>query len=259
MVNVGNKIKNFFTKDVKGGFEAIPNAIKDGFNEVKDTFENIGDDIKGGFNQVKDTFEDLGDDIKGEFQGLGKNIVGGFNQVKNTFEDLGDNIKGEFQGLGRNILGGLNQVKDTFEDLGDDIKDEFTGLGKNILGGLKDVGKEISGPFVKFGLDTKETFESIGELLNEVGDVTDSAFGYVAETGKFLGDLTIGSVEFVVDVLKQIVKMFPALVRILKSAFQMLEKGYEITTVILLIAPALVIFMYTVILIEILDNNAKKE
>jgi hypothetical protein len=212
MGNAGSKIEDFFTKDIKKAFEAIPNAVKDGFNEVKDTFE------------------DFGDDIKGEFKGLGKNIVGGFNQVK-----------------------------DTFEDLGDDIKSEFQGLGKEILGGLKDVGKEISGPFVKFGLDTKETFESIGELLNEVGDVTDSAFGYVAETGKFLGDITVGTLEFMLDVAKQIIKLFPALVRILKSAFEMLEKGYEITTVILLIAPALVIFMYTVILIEILDNNAKKE
>ena len=228
--SVSKDISKFFTKDIKKAFEAIPNAVKDGFNEVKDTFEDFGDEVKGGFNQIKNTFEDLGDDIKGEFQGLGKNI-----------------------------LGGLNEVKGTFEDIGDDIKDQFQGLGKEILGGLKDVGQEISGPFRKFGLDTKETFESIGDILDEVGDVTDSAFGYVAETGKFLGDITVGTLEFALDVAKQIIKLFPAMVSILKSAFQMLEKGYEITTVILLIAPALVIFMYAVILIEILDNNVKKE
>lgn len=167
-------------------------------------------------------------------------------------------IKQAFEKIPDALESGFDKVGNTFENIGNDIKNSFENVGNDIVDGLKDVGQDIASPFIKFGIESKETFESIGSLLNEVGDVTDSALGYFVETSKFFGDITVGTVDFMIGVVEQLIKLIPSLTEVLKSTVKLLENGYDISSVILLILPALAIFYYAVILIETLDNQKNK-
>lgn len=184
--------------------------------------------------------------------------------------NMGGNISKEINKFfTKDIKKFFEQIPDAFKEVGKEITGTFKDFGNTLKEGFEDIGQEISEPFIeigadfkKFGLEVKggfgvikESFEGVGMVFDEIGETIDVSFGYVVETGKFIGDLTMGTLEFVFDILKQIIKLFPAVIRILKVFEQLLEKGFDILPIFVLILPALCVFYYAVIIIEILDKK----
>lgn len=80
-------------------------------------------------------------------------------------------------------------------------------------------------------------------------------FLFIDETRDFIFDFFGNISNFIIDIFDNIAIIIPALISLLKSAWKLLLAGIDTTTVLLFIAPALVIFYYTTYFIQLLNRN----
>lgn len=162
-----------------------------------------------------------------------KDLKDAFNKIPKAFEKVGDEIVGGLKDFGGEIKDGFVKVGDTFVDVGMDIKNSFEDVGDT----LKD-----------FGLDVK------AGVLGSI-DVLEASFNYVEETGEFVGELTVSTFEFIGGLLKQLGRLMPHLFDVFNNMVKLLEVGFDISSIIIFILPALSVVYGIVYIIQILERK----
>jgi Flp pilus assembly pilin Flp len=158
---------------------------------------------------------------------------------------MGGNVSKDINNfLTKDVKDAFNKIPKAFEKVGDDIKGAFEDVGDEIKGAFEDVGDTLK----DFGLDVKAGV--IGSI-----DVLEASFNYVEETGEFIGDLTISTFQFITGLLKQITRLIPHLLDVFQNAVKLLEIGFDISSIVIFILPALSVIYGIVYIIQILERK----
>jgi len=132
----------------------------------------------------------------------------------------------------------------------------FNDLGGYIAGGFStaaselatDVGKPITEGFSVFGLKIDSAF---GNITGSIG----AGFEYVESAASFAANVSVDLIEFAIHIIKQLIKLLPDIRNLIKVAVKILKYGVETTKIMLLIAPLILIFYFSVYLIQVFQNK----
>ena len=126
---------------------------------------------------------------------------------------------------------------------------DFVGEGfKGLTSAVGGIAGDFTSGIKNFGLE-------VGEVVGDIGDVFGASFNYVEETVEFAGEFGWNTLEFIGDVLKDLIKLIPYLIRFLKSCLTLLKYAYPVVLILLFIAPALVIYYYTTYYVQLLERR----
>jgi hypothetical protein len=134
----------------------------------------------------------------------------------------------------------ISEIDKTLDFLGEGFK----GLTKSV----KDISGDFTSGIKNFGLEVEE-------VAKDVGNVFEAGFTYVEETAEFFGEFGLNAVDLIWDLLKDLIKLLPYLIRFLKSCLKLLEYSFPIMLVLLFLSPALSIYYYTTYYIQILERR----
>lgn len=121
-------------------------------------------------------------------------------------------------------------------------------------------------------LDTKDMKKHIDDIKQSVNDrisyfrniLKDKSFSIASyasilflvfeDTRNFIFDVMGNFADFALDIAKGIIRLIPSLIDILKSAWKLLITGIDTTTILIFLAPALVLFYFMTYYIQLLNR-----
>lgn len=124
----------------------------------------------------------------------------------------------------------------------------------------------------KLAFDTKDIKESINNIKSSVNDritqfrllLKDKSFSLssygsvlfllIEDTRNFIVNMIGNYANFVLDIAKDIVRLIPSLIDVLKSGLKLLLSSVDVATVIMFLAPALFLFYFITYYIQLLNR-----
>jgi hypothetical protein len=100
-----------------------------------------------------------------------------------------------------------------------------------------------------------EGFQGIKDIGMGIGGTVKELAEYFESAGKFVGSTSVNIFEFIKEFMKDLIRLIPSIIDLLKSSMILLKYGVESSFILLLLAPIFALLYYTSYLIQILEDK----